>query len=139
MNLLIPVDGSDNSNHAVLYATKMAAGAKTELHLLNVQPEVVSGHVKMFVSQDQINAWYHDEGMQALQSARAILDAKKIPYEFHIGVGSAAETITAYAKQKGCDQIVMGTRGAGAISNLVIGSVATKVIHLADVPITLVK
>jgi nucleotide-binding universal stress UspA family protein len=33
----------------------------------------------------------------------------------------------------------MGTRGMGAIGNLVLGSVATKVIHLTEVPVTLVK
>jgi nucleotide-binding universal stress UspA family protein len=35
--------------------------------------------------------------------------------------------------------VVMGTRGTTAISNLVIGSVATKVIHLTTIPVTLVK
>jgi nucleotide-binding universal stress UspA family protein len=33
----------------------------------------------------------------------------------------------------------MGTRGLGPIANLVIGSVATKVIHLVEVPVTLIK
>jgi nucleotide-binding universal stress UspA family protein len=35
--------------------------------------------------------------------------------------------------------IVMGTRGQGAVGNLLLGSVATKVIHLSKVPVTLVK
>jgi nucleotide-binding universal stress UspA family protein len=43
-----------------------------------------------------------------------------------------------------CDQIIMGTRGLGAggvaaISGLLLGSIATKVLHLVDVPVTLVK
>jgi nucleotide-binding universal stress UspA family protein len=33
----------------------------------------------------------------------------------------------------------MGTRGLGALGNVLIGSVATKVIHLAHVPVLLVK
>ncbi|MFN5167526.1 MAG: universal stress protein [Pseudomonadota bacterium] len=37
------------------------------------------------------------------------------------------------------DGIVMGSRGMGALGNLAFGSVATKVVHLADVPVTLVK
>ena len=60
-------------------------------------------------------------------------------YVFHIGVGDAAETIVSYAKDKGCHQIVMGTRGLGSVSNMIMGSVATKVIHLADIPVLLVK
>jgi nucleotide-binding universal stress UspA family protein len=43
-----------------------------------------------------------------------------------------------------CDQVIMGTRGLGssgiaAISGLLLGSIATKVLHLVDVPVTLVK
>lgn len=43
------------------------------------------------------------------------------------------------AKSEGVDVIVMGTRGMGALGNLALGSTATKVVHLADVPVTLVK
>ena len=43
------------------------------------------------------------------------------------------------AEELGCDEIIMGTRGMGAIGNLVMGSVATKVVHLAGIPVTLVK
>ncbi len=140
MNILVPVDGSTFSDDAVRHIINMAhSGARNEIHLLSVQIPVASGHVKMFVSQEQINSYYHEEGTKALASARALLDAEKIAYDHHIGVGHVAETIVAYAKEKRCDQIIMGTRGAGAISNFVIGSVATKVIHLADMPVTLVK
>lgn len=60
-------------------------------------------------------------------------------YVFHIGVGDAADTIVKYAQEKGCSQIVMGSRGLGAVSGLILGSVATKVIHLTDIPVLLVK
>ena len=140
MIVIIPVDGSDFSDNAVRHIIKLAqSGAHYEIHLLSVQIPVSSGHVKMFVSQDQINDYYHEEGLKALASARALLDGEKIACQYHIGVGRVAETIVAYSKEKHCDQIIMGTRGAGAISNFVIGSVATKVIHLSEMPVTLVK
>ena len=38
LNLLVPVDGSDNANRAVLHARALAAGAPSaRVHLLNVQ------------------------------------------------------------------------------------------------------
>jgi len=43
------------------------------------------------------------------------------------------------AEERGCDQIVMGTHGRGTIAGLLIGSVATKVLHLAKAPVLLVK
>ena len=45
----------------------------------------------------------------------------------------------AAARKLGCDSIVMGCRGMGAIKSLILGSTATKVIHLATVPVTIVK
>jgi nucleotide-binding universal stress UspA family protein len=56
-----------------------------------------------------------------------------------VRIGAAAEVIVAYAAEQGCDAIVMGTRGMGAVAGVVMGSVAQKVVHLASVPVTLVK
>ena len=77
--------------------------------------------------------------MAALKNAMQKLDAAKLKYHYHIGVGDEADVICQYAKEKGCDQIFMGTRGLGSVSNLVLGSVATKVIHLSPVPVLLVR
>ena len=49
------------------------------------------------------------------------------------------ETIVAFAEDVGADEIVMGTRGLGGLAGLLLGSVATEVISLAKVPVTLVK
>lgn len=139
--ILLPVDGSDNSLRAVQHAIEQAKASSepVELHLLNVQVPIISGDVKMFVSEDQIKAYYHDEGIKALASARAVLDAAGMAYVHHIGVGPIAETINNYAKEKGCSQIVIGARGLGSFVGLLLGSVTTKLSHLSDVPVTLVK
>ena len=140
MKLLLAVDGSDCSNRAVDYLIKLLKSYKdgVELHLLNVQGPV-SGNVSSFISGDAINKFHQEEAMKELQGAMRKLDAAKVTYRHHIGVGEPAEVIAGYAGEKGCDQIIMGTRGMGSVSNLVLGSVATKVIHLAPVPVLLVK
>jgi nucleotide-binding universal stress UspA family protein len=139
MNLLIPVDGSIHSDNAVRHALALKQYMPLEIHLLNVQPGLHSGHAKMFVSDKQLHDYQREQADQALQSARALLDAAKTTYQHHIGVGAPAETIVAFAKEKHCDQIIMGARGAGAITKLILGSVATEVIELAEIPVTLVK
>jgi nucleotide-binding universal stress UspA family protein len=53
--------------------------------------------------------------------------------------GPVAETIDRIARETQADQIVMGTRGLGRVRGLLLGSVATQVVHLADIPVTLVK
>jgi nucleotide-binding universal stress UspA family protein len=56
-----------------------------------------------------------------------------------VGVGHAGETIAEYVRQQHCNAVIMGTRGLGSTRGLVLGSVATKVVHLVNVPVTLVK
>jgi nucleotide-binding universal stress UspA family protein len=139
MNLLIPVDGSAHSQNAVRFAMNLASKTAAEIHLLNVQAGLHSGHAKMFVSEKQLHDYQREEAEKALQSSRALLDEAKVKYQYHIGVGAPAETIVAFAKEKHCDQIIMGARGENALTKLILGSVATQVIELAAVPVTLVK
>ena len=141
MKILLPVDGSENSLRAVQHviAMKEQYSDPIEVHLPNVQLPVASGAVKMFISQQQLNDFYRDEGMAALKEARALLDQAGVSYQHHIGVGDLAGTITSYAKDKQCRQIVIGTRGRGSFAGALLGSVATKVVHLADIPVLLIK
>jgi len=141
MKILLPVDGSENSLRAVRHVIAMKEQYRDpiEAHLLNVQLPVASGAVKMFISQQQLNDFYRDEGVVALKDARALLDQAGVSYQHHIGVGDLAGTIVSYAKEKQCRQIVIGTRGRGSFAGALLGSVAVKVIHLADMPVLLIK
>jgi nucleotide-binding universal stress UspA family protein len=141
LKVLVPVDGSKDSDRAVAYAIGFVANSKApvELHLLNIQTPIVSGGVRMFFKHEDIESYYQDSGQESLRSAREQLDKAGQAYVQHISAGPAGETIVAYAKEQRCDHIVMGTRGLGAVSGMVLGSVASKVIHLAEVSVTLVK
>jgi nucleotide-binding universal stress UspA family protein len=141
MKILIPVDGSAYALHAVEYVVRNAATWKEspQLLLLNVQWNVAAGNVKLFISQETINDYYREQGMAALQSARAALDAAALPYQYHISVGTPAEAIVQYADQQNVDQIVMSKQGQGGLQSLLLGSVVNKVLHLAKCPVVLVK
>jgi nucleotide-binding universal stress UspA family protein len=139
--ILVAVDGSENSARVIdfLIAENAQMKPPLQLHLINVQMPLGGVNVKMFISSDSLNQYYKEEGEKALDAARKRLDAAKIPYTPHISVGDPAEVIAAYLKTEGCDRIVMGSRGLGAVTGLVLGSVATKVLHLTQVPITLIR
>lgn len=140
LKMLVPVDGSESASRAVQHLIKKVSWYRDplEVHLLNVQYPL-PGDVQMFIDNEQIRSFHHDEGLKVLEPARQALDAAGLAYVFHIGVGDPAQVIADYAREKGCDQIFMGTRGLGSIAGLLLGSVATKVIHLSDVPVLLVK
>ena len=141
MRILVPIDGSENSLRALRHVVTDHSGSSEgiELHLLNVQPPLASGAVKMFISQQQLNDYHRDQGLEALKEARAIVDGAGLPFHYHIGVGEIAPTIASYAKEKGCQQIAMGTHGRGGLAHALLGSVATRVIHLTDLPVLLIK
>jgi nucleotide-binding universal stress UspA family protein len=141
LKVLLPVDGSDCSDRAVDFVIgKMRAreGA-LELHLLTVHAPIPYARAVSTIGADKVNQYYREDGEETLKSSRARLDAAKVAYAHHIMVGDPADVIVRYAKENKIEQIVIGTHGRGRMGNMVMGSVASKVVHLTDVPVLLVK
>lgn len=138
--ILVPIDGSEQAVRALKEALSYSEnGARAELHLLNVQPLLLSGHARMFLSHEQLHGYYEEQGKAALEAAVSVAAESGAKYVSEIKTGPIAETIAEYAKTKGCDHIVMGSRGRSSVTGLLLGSVATKVIHFSTVPVMLVK
>lgn len=104
--------------------------------LLNVQQPMPPSR---FVSRGSIRDHQLRMSEEALAPARKLCERLGVEFQYYSRIGEPGQAITSFAKRTGCKEIVMGTRGLGRVSGLVLGSVATKVIHLAPVPVTLVK
>ncbi|MDR2240614.1 MAG: universal stress protein [Zoogloeaceae bacterium] len=138
--VLAPVDGSAYTDRVIDHLLKqMATEGPMELHLLNVQVPVDSGHARMFVSAKDVEAYQREEGLAALQSARNKLDTAGVDYKWHIAVGRSADTIIQFTRENAIDRIVMGTHGRSGLTHLLLGSVAGEVSRAAVVPVTLIK
>ncbi|MEO8345857.1 MAG: universal stress protein [Betaproteobacteria bacterium] len=110
-----------------------------ELLLLNVHPPLPYRSVGAWVGKDAVARYYDEEGDAALAESRSLLDARNIGYESVKLVGEPAQSIVTHASQAGCDFIAMGTKGHGALANLVLGSVGSKVLALSSIPLLLLK
>jgi len=137
--ILIPVDGSPASLRALDFAIGMASqNPGTSLVLLNVQ-----GISAMDLAGATMDGNWQETASQAaanaLKEAVGKSEAAGLVFETFVKTGQAAEAIAQVAREQGIGHIVMGTRGLGSIQGLLMGSVAMKVIHLAEVPITLIK
>lgn len=140
MRFLVPVDGSPHSERTIQHVIHLARCLETpEIHLINVREPVDSWEVRRFLTDEEIAQMQQSEGEQDLRGARALLDAAGLAYEARVLAGPVPQTIADYARTHGCHQIIMGTHGRGGLANLFLGSVATKVVHLAQVPVTLVR
>lgn len=140
LRFLVPVDGSDNSGDAIAKFIRLLAWYKEvpEIHLLNIQlPR--RGNVSLFIDRESIDSYHQEEGLKDLGTARRLLDNAGILYRHHIAVGSPAETITHFAREINCDQIVIGPRGLGLVKGILLGSVADKVMRLSTIPVLLIK
>jgi nucleotide-binding universal stress UspA family protein len=138
--VLVPVDGSEFSDRAVDYLIDLAKGqGPFDVHLLSVQIPIDSGHARMFVSDDDIEAYHRDEGMAVLKPYIEKLDAAGIPHHYHVLVGHVAPTIARFAKEQKFDKVVMGTHGRSGLTQLLLGSVAQNVVRRLKIPVALVK
>lgn len=142
MKILLAVDGSKNAidatvslvNHTNWFRDKPVVRMIT-VHL----PVPKIGGMGAVISHEMIERYYREEGGKMLVECEQLLKNAGITFTTGILVGDVAATICAEADKEKVDMIWMGTRGMSAAANVVMGSVATKVLHAAKVPVTLVK
>ncbi|NWG87260.1 MAG: universal stress protein [Hydrogenophilaceae bacterium] len=138
--ILLPVDGSEGAARAARHVAGIAKMVpELTVHLVNVQPLGDDWMTRRSFKPEELAKMEQEWAEAALAPARGILQAVGITCTEHVAQGEAAPTIARLAKELGCDQIVMGSRGQSSLGGLLMGSVATKVLHLADVPVTFVK
>ena len=140
--ILLAVDGSEHALRTVQKLIKNAAWYRDtpQVRLLFVHPPIPEVHgLHRVIGKQAMERYYQEEGDAALAPSRKLLERAKIPFESEVRVGPVAETIVAHAAKTHSDMIYMGTRGMTALANMLVGSVATKVLHLAKVPVILVR
>jgi nucleotide-binding universal stress UspA family protein len=138
--LLVPIDGSENSFRALDHAVLQSRHGPLALHLLNVEPPLDDyGMVRAHLSREQHVKLMRQRAASILKRAAARVRSPRVQCKTHIVIGETSAAIAGMARRLKCEAIVMGTRGMGRLANLLLGSVASKVVHLSRVPVTLVK
>jgi nucleotide-binding universal stress UspA family protein len=135
--ILIATDGSDGAAHGLRagYALAEEVGA-----------EVVVLYVRRTASTLLGEPYYQDIVTEEARHARAVLtDARlhaeryQIDVEYTVVDGDPVDEIIDVARSREADLIVLGSRGLGGISSLVLGSVSNAVLHQADRPVLVAK
>lgn len=139
MKVLLAVDGSECALRAAEFLARLAAGRHVEVTVVNVQAPVSYGELLSGETRGQVERWQEERGRRAAAPAMESLAASKVACELRVVTGEPGPAIARLAVQQGCELIVMGTHGLGALAGMALGSVASKVIHLAEVPVTVVK
>ena len=152
--IMVPYDGSEHAKHALEYAKGLAGASDAKIAIVHVVPSGVMG-VDQVGTEGSLDGvpfgmlnYDKYEGV-----VKAALDQAKEKVEENLsgltdGIDdvvvdviagtSPADALARYADKNGCDLIVMGRRGLGAIRGM-LGSVSFGLLRATDVPVLTVK
>lgn len=138
-NVLVPVDGSENSNRAAEIATAIAKKHGARLFVLHVIPTPAYLYTNPFLEEyvqlaDKKAKTIVDDGVSFARSHGVKAFGHTMKY-----VPSVVEAITEYAVNKKVDLIVIGTRGLSGYKKLLLGSVASGIISHAHCEVLIVR
>lgn len=140
--LAVAFDGSAHAFRALEKTLTLLDPRQLHVRVLNVQ-EPVRTNETLFkdtgAGMQQILRQREAAGMEVLEPAKAILSRAGVMHDLHVETGEPEKVIAEFARRHHCEMIVMGTRGLGTVKGILLGSIANKVLHMADVPVLLVK
>lgn len=140
MKILVATDGSKNSLRAIRHLVRLAPQFKDPLNvtLVSVHDDVALRHAERFVGRAAVNDYLRELSEKDLADARRALDKAQIHHDMVIRTGHVATEIVAVGAAGKFDLIVLGSKGRSAIQDLLVGSVAKRVMELSKIPLLLV-
>jgi len=148
-NILVAVDGSENSKKALNYALELAEkfdGKITLIHVYSSVAPVVSPGVASTatptvsptIAAEIIEEAKH-RGKKILDEAEQVAKERRISVEEVLREGNAVQEIVTVAKEGKFDIIIVGHRGLSKLEELFLGAVSEGVSHKAPCPVMIVK
>lgn len=140
MNILLAVDGSTYTKKMLAYLTTHddIFSKNNTYTVLTVQP-ALPVRARAAVGKEVVNSYYADETEKVIAPVAKFLTRHGINAKSEWKVGPAGETIAKFAEDGKFDLLMMGSHGNGALGNLVMGSVATKVLAQCTIPVLMVR
>ncbi|MEI7465821.1 MAG: universal stress protein [Burkholderiales bacterium] len=140
MNILLAADGSPYTKRMLAYVAAQDdwLGAHHRYVVVTAVPGIPS-RAAAALDRVIVNDYYQDEAEKVFKPIRSFFKGRGIAAEFVWKVGPAAEVIAKQASKGSFDLLMMGSHGHGSVVNVVMGSVATKVIANCKTPVLLVR
>jgi nucleotide-binding universal stress UspA family protein len=139
--ILVPVDFSSKSEHAVKLAARIGKKTDCEIYLLHMV-ELPTGIVDMGAGSN----FSIPESMMYLRKVKEkILNIRELYFpegcsvKYAIKFQHPYEGIRDYAKKIDADLIVMGSQGTSDFEEMIIGSNTEKIVRTSEIPVIVVK
>lgn len=139
--VIVPTDFSEHSLRALDYAVEIADKFSSHLTILYViEPLLQAADVSWTkVDFEELNQSHKEAAEKQLQQLTEERIPKRIHADTAILFGKPFVEIVKQARDDNADLIVMATHGRGAISHILMGSTAEKVVRKAPCPVLTVK
>ena len=141
MKILVAVDGSPFTKRMLGYlaAHDEWLGGAHQYTVLHSVP-AVPPRAAAVIDKATLKAYYDEEAEKVLKPIRTFFGKKRdLRVDFAVKSGPAADNIVSVAAKGDFDMIIMGSHGHSTLGNLVMGSVATKVLAHCKTPVLLVR
>jgi nucleotide-binding universal stress UspA family protein len=140
MKILAAVDGSPYSKRMLAYLAAHdewlgPSHSYTVLHAVAAVPPRAAA----VIAKETLKSYYDETAEKVLKPIRTFFARHDLKVSYITKVGPAADVIVQVAKAGDFDLIILGSHGQGSLTNLVMGSVATKVLAHCDVPTLLIR
>ena len=135
--IIVGVDGSDHSRRALVWAMREAGLRHVPLTVIAVHPATMSYWGTVTYPEGSVNAEGSRRAVQEVVDKVASDIGKPLPdITVRVVTGVAAEELVRASRD--ADLLVVGSRGSGGFSRLVMGSVSSQVTHHAACPVVII-
>lgn len=135
--ILVPIDGSKNSEKSLQYACWLAGKVEAKITVLYVVPIPIDGQSAGLPIQPLVDA-----GEMILEKAKKIVNKENcegVDFVLRQNPGNAGHEIVKYGQEKNFSLIVMNAKGHSTIKHLLLGSVSETVTKYATCSVMIVK
>ena len=141
MKILVATDGSAHSLRALSYAVKLAGTMQPPpaITLINVHDETALRHARKFAGDKVVEDYLRELSDSDLKEAEALMASSGLTYEVEARTGHVSQAIIDYAKAGEFDLVILGAKGRSVVADLLVGSVAQRVLSGCTAPVLLVK
>jgi nucleotide-binding universal stress UspA family protein len=138
-NILVPVDGSDNSYRALDAALLLSEKLGSNITVIHVTEEVPITHIGSEKMLNELLEAYKKENQDIILKCSEIASQKGLTVKTFLIQGNPASAILDYNKKEKFDLVIMGSRGLGKFKELILGSVSSKIVHHSPCAVLLIR
>lgn len=139
--LVVGIDGSENSSHALDWAMAEAALRNADLTVIAVHPVAAShwsGQPVDYPADEEKVEEIRSSAQETVSKAATALGDRQ-PKSVTVTVVNGFPAKTLLEASESADLLVVGSRGGGGFGSLFLGSVSTQVVHHAACPVVVVR